>query len=132
MGLGHALLMSWESHLESQRIGAEYYSENIGDLWKAVRLELSGETYCGLGRVISKWGGELLRHGSVLKGPWRGKGNLDALLIYEVGSRVEHSMEVCLGVSAISKDELSTCTSKIANANYVSMDIFFQHSNPSL
>lgn len=85
--------------------GAEYYSENIGDLWKAVRRELTGEAYCGLGRVISKWGSELLCHGSVLKGPWRGKGSLAALLIYEVGSRVEHNMEVCLGVSAISKDE---------------------------
>lgn len=52
MGPGHALFMSQERHLEPRELtGAEYYSKNISDPWKAVRLELSGETHHGLGRV---------------------------------------------------------------------------------
>ena len=40
-------------------------------------------------------------------------------------------MEACLGLSAISEDELSMWTLKIANTSYVSMDFFFfKHSNP--
>ena len=34
-------------------------------------------------------------------------------------------MEACLGLSAISEDELSMWTLKIANTSYVSMDFFF-------
>ena len=59
------------------------------------------------------------------KDPWRGQGKLDELLIYEVKSRVNHNMEACLGLSAISEDELSMWTLKIANTSYVSMDFFF-------
>lgn len=61
-----------------------------------------------LKELVSKWERELNFQGSVLKGSWRGKRNLDKLLIYEVGSRVKHHMEVCLVMSAISKDELFT------------------------
>lgn len=42
-----------------------------------------------LKELVSEWGRELNLQGSVLKGSWRGKGNLDELLIYEVGSRVK-------------------------------------------
>lgn len=55
--------------------------------------------------LVTNWERELYLQGSVLKGSWQGKGSLDELLIYEVRSRVKHNMEVCLGVSAISKDE---------------------------
>lgn len=52
MGPGHALFMSQERHLEPREpTGAEYYSKNISDPWKAMILELSGETHRGLGRV---------------------------------------------------------------------------------
>lgn len=61
-----------------------------------------------LEELTSAWGRALKLQGSVLKGLWRGKGNLDELLIYDIRSQIKHHMEVYVGVSAICKDELST------------------------
>lgn len=61
-----------------------------------------------LEELTSAWGRALKLQGSVLKGLWGGKGNLDELLIYEVRSQIKHHMEVGVGVSAIRKEELST------------------------
>lgn len=52
VGPGQVLFTSQERHLEPRELtSAEYYSKNINDPWKAVRLELSVETHPGLGRV---------------------------------------------------------------------------------
>lgn len=67
-----------------------------------------GSPIVALEELTSAWGRALKLQGSDLKGPWRGKGNLDELLIYEVRSQIKHHMEVCVGVSAVCKDELST------------------------
>lgn len=45
-----------------------------------------------LEELTSEWGRELNLQSSVLKGPWRGKRNLDELLICEVRIRVKPSV----------------------------------------
>lgn len=58
----------------TQRTGAENYSEDVGDPWRTVRLELNGESHCGLGSVDFCLGKGTQAPGRSSEGALEGKG----------------------------------------------------------
>lgn len=70
---------TWSFHISgevpgTQSTGAEHYSEDIGDPWRTVRLELNGESHCGLERVDFCLGKGAQAPGLSSERPLEGKG----------------------------------------------------------